>query len=125
MQAFDYFLLAKEPYRRHHEDGNLEARHLIEKAIDLDPQFAAAWNYLANTYMQDAINGWNGDRAGSWQNYRDAVQKAASLDPQDGSIQESLGVMYFERGEVQLGRQAWERALQLAPNDNLVNRAIG
>ncbi|WP_189341242.1 MULTISPECIES: winged helix-turn-helix domain-containing protein [unclassified Mesorhizobium] len=125
LQAFDYFLLAKEPYRRHHEDGNLEARHLIEKAIDLDPQFAAAWNYLANTYMQDAINGWNGDRAGSWQNYRDAVQKAASLDPQDGSIQESLGVMYFERGEVQLGRQAWERALQLAPNDNLVNRAIG
>ena len=33
--------------------------------------------------------------------------------------------MYFERGDAALGTAAWERALELAPNDALVNRAIG
>jgi TolB-like protein/class 3 adenylate cyclase/Tfp pilus assembly protein PilF len=125
LQAFDYLLLAQEPYRRRDKNGNAEARRLLEKAVELDPQLARAWNSLGNTHMQDAINGWTGDRAGSWQLYRDATQRAAELDPADGTIQVALGVMYFERGEVELGSNAWERALALAPNDALVNRAIG
>jgi len=125
LQAFDYFLLALEPYRRHDQSGNAEAQRFLEKAVELDPQLARAWFFLANTHMQDALNGWTGDRTRSWQLHHDATQRAAALDPADGRIQMELGVMYFEQGEIQLGAQAWDRALALAPNDALVNRAIG
>jgi TolB-like protein/DNA-binding winged helix-turn-helix (wHTH) protein/tetratricopeptide (TPR) repeat protein len=125
LQAFDYYLLAREPYRRHDGTGNAEARRLLEQALELDPLLARAWDFLAHAHMQDAINGWTGDRTRSWQLYREAAQRAAELDPADGNIQMQLGVMHFERGETELGAQAWERALDLAPNDALVNRAIG
>ena len=63
--AWDYLLLANKPYRRHDKEGNAEARRLLEKAIELDPGLARAWEFLANTHMQDWINGWTGDRARS------------------------------------------------------------
>jgi len=122
--AFDYMLMAKEPYRRHDQAGVGEARELLLKAVALDPGLARAWDFLANCYMQEAINGW-GDRAAAWERYRDATMEAARLDPADGPIQVSLGSMYFQRGDYTLGAAAWERALELAPNDALVNRAIG
>ena len=65
--AWDYFLLANRPYRRHDKEGNAEARQLLEKAIELDPRFARAWAFLADTHVQDAISGWTGDRARSWE----------------------------------------------------------
>ena len=122
--AFEYMLMAKEPYRRHDQAGIGEARDLLLKAVALDPGLARAWDFLANCYMQEAINGW-GDRAAAWERYRDATMQAAALDPADGQIQVSLGNMYFQRGETALGAAAWERALELAPNDALVNRAVG
>ncbi len=124
LRALDYHLMALEPYRRHDQAGIAEARDLLLKAVALDPGLARAWDFLANCYMQEAINGW-GDRAAAWERYRDATLRAAELDPFDSHIQVSLGNMYFERGDVALGTAAWERALELAPNDALVNRAIG
>jgi TolB-like protein/class 3 adenylate cyclase len=123
--AWDYFLLANGPYRRHDKEGNAEARRLLEKAIELDPGLARAWEFLANTHMQDWINGWTGDRARSLALMRETAERAAALDPADAHAQLMLGTAYFARDEVELGSQAWERALALAPNDALVNRAIG
>ena len=40
--AWDYYLLANKPYRRHDKEGNAEARRLLEKAIELDPGLARA-----------------------------------------------------------------------------------
>jgi tetratricopeptide (TPR) repeat protein len=124
LDAFDYMLLAREPYRRHDEVGVAEARDLLLKAVALDPSLAGAWEFLANCYMQEAINGW-GDRAAAWQRYRETTLRAAEIDPADSRIQLALGNMHFERGDTILGLAAWERALELAPNDALVNRAIG
>jgi TolB-like protein/class 3 adenylate cyclase len=89
--AWDYFLLANRPYRRHDKEGNAEARQLLEKAIELDPRFARAWAFLADTHFQDAISGWTGDRARSWKLHHEAVRRAAELDPVDGHVQVSLG----------------------------------
>lgn len=123
--AWDYFLLARAPYRRHDKEGNAEARELLLRAVELDPGFARAWCFIAHTYTQDWINGWAGDRARSLALKRDAAERAAALDPGDGFIQATLAESYFADDQVELGRQAWERALALSPNDALVNRMVG
>jgi TolB-like protein/class 3 adenylate cyclase len=123
--AWDWFLLANKPYRRHDKEGNAEAQRLLGKAIELDPRFAGAWSFLAHTFVQDAINGWTGDRARSWKLYHEAARRAAELDPADANAQYLLGQSHFEKGEIGLGSQAWDRALALAPNDALVIRALG
>ncbi len=95
-------LMAQEPYRRHDQAGVAEARDLLLKAVALDPMLARAWDFLANCYMQDAINGWS-DRETAWERYREATRRAAALDPADAHIQLSLGTMYFERGTSRSG----------------------
>ena len=117
--------LANKPYRRHDKEGNAEARRLLEKAIELDPGLARAWDFLADTHAEDWINGWTGDRARSLALMHETAERAAELDPADAHIQLSLGGSYFAKDEVELGSAAWERALALGPNDALVNRAIG
>jgi adenylate cyclase len=42
-------------------DDNLEARRLFERAIELDPEFAAAHALLGNTYTAEFGNGWSSD----------------------------------------------------------------
>src|SRR3954447_23594111 len=101
--AWDYFLLANSPYRRHDKEGNAEARRLLEKAIELDPGLARAWEFLANTHMQDWINGWTGDRARSLALMRETAERAAALDPADPYLQLLLGTAHFTRDEVELG----------------------
>ncbi|HWL68015.1 MAG TPA: adenylate/guanylate cyclase domain-containing protein [Geminicoccus sp.] len=125
LTAWDYYLLAADPYRRHDRDGMLEAQRLVERAIVLDPGFARAWAFLAGIHEQDALNGWSGDRDRAWQKSDEAAQRAADLDPADAEVQLTLGNAHFRKGEVELGWQAWQRALELAPNNALVNRWVG
>jgi len=53
MEAYKYFLKGSENSRKHYFD---EARPFLEKAVELDPQFAMAYLTLANVYrmLQDS-----------------------------------------------------------------------
>ena len=62
-------------------------------------------SFLSNTHGQDWINGWSGDRAQSLQLMRETAERAAALDPADGSFSSSLGGAYFAKDEVELGRR--------------------
>jgi len=125
LTAFDYVLLADTPYRKHDRNGIAEARALAEKAVQLDPDYAYAWDFIAQTHAQDAINGWTNDRRKSWNDFYQSTQRAAELDPADAEIQFSVGLMYFAQRKSELGKQAWNRAIKLRPNDAYINRVIG
>lgn len=81
LSAWDYYQMAKQPYRRHDADGNAEARKLLEKAVELDAGFGRAWAFLSGVHTNDRINGWSGDRARSLALMRETGTRAAALDP--------------------------------------------
>jgi TolB-like protein/Tfp pilus assembly protein PilF len=125
LRAYDYYLLAKVAYIRHDAAGMVEARQLLEKALQLDPGLVRAWEVLAWTHFRDAFNNWGNDRSASWRAFHDAARKAASLDPMDGGAHVVLGMSHFFRDEVEQGAVAWDRALALSPNDANVLRPVG
>jgi adenylate cyclase len=43
----------REQYRRFSKDGNAAARRLFERAIELDPGYAAVHGALAETYLHE------------------------------------------------------------------------
>ncbi|NIM91163.1 MAG: protein kinase [Candidatus Aminicenantes bacterium] len=49
MEAYDNFLKGKEAYLKFYHE---EAKKHFEKAVELDPQFAAAYLYLGNVYAE-------------------------------------------------------------------------
>ena len=51
MSAFDCVLRARQYEDSYDQDGVVAARTLLERAIELDPMYAAAYAYLAHNHM--------------------------------------------------------------------------
>ena len=56
MEAYDCFLRGREQLWRLTAETNAQARTLLERAVELDPNFASAFAYLAAVHLVDHIN---------------------------------------------------------------------
>lgn len=115
MAAYDYLLRGMDHFNRLTTQDNVEAGRLFKKAIELDPQYAIAYAYLASTYLYDWF--WKVSLEPLDEQAHLMAKKAIGLD--DG---ESRSHMVY--GRVQLYgrnfRQAFfhhERGVALNPND--------
>ena len=66
LDAYTYFLAGQEKFEKFYFE---EARKNLEKAVEIDPQFAAAYRYLARTFRQ----------VGNTQLETEALEKAKAL----------------------------------------------
>jgi adenylate cyclase len=124
LDAYDYVQLARAAYRPDKE-SLAEVRALHEKAIALDPSYPRAYYNLAWAHFDEALNGYSDDPARSLTQFHAAAEKMVALDPMDPYAQFIAGLSYFKRGERARGKEAWERALALAPNDPGILRVVG
>ncbi|MFQ5641504.1 MAG: tetratricopeptide repeat protein, partial [bacterium] len=115
----------------------------MEKAITLDAEHANALNYLGYTYADKGIEldkaidlikralavrpddgyfidslGWAYYKKGMLQDAIDLLQKAVMSVPDDPVIHEHLGEVYLKNNRIELARKAWERSLELDPENN-------
>jgi Flp pilus assembly protein TadD len=88
----------------------------MRRAIELNPQNAAALNYLGYTF---ADMGVQLDEA------EDLIRRAIALDPNDGFYVDSLGWVYYQRGEYQKAVEELEHALELAGEDPTISEHLG
>jgi TolB-like protein len=66
-----------------------QARTLLQRALEIDPRFADAWNELSRTYNNEAILGLRPWGEGLLL-AREAVEKGRTFDPGNGLIESSL-----------------------------------
>jgi TolB-like protein len=127
LQAYDFYAIGRDIYRTGGlaKESIAEARSYFEKALAIDPGFARAWYFLAFTHFNDANLGWTDDPARSWALFHDAAQHSVTADPADAAAQTIAGISYFRRREFEAGGLAWQRALELGPNDYNALREIG
>ena len=53
MEAFDCFLRGRELWWRHAKEPNAQARELLLRATDLDPQFAPGFAWLGDGALSE------------------------------------------------------------------------
>src|SRR4029434_2509261 len=93
----------------HDKQGDFEASmKAMRKVLDLNPQHAAALNYIGYSYAEKEIHL---DEA------LQMVSQAATLKPKDGYIQDSLGWVYFKRGDPVRALHHLLKADELSPNE--------
>ncbi len=117
LDAYDYYLrglAALHPWTR---EGNGEALRLFYRAIELDPEFAAAYGMAARCYAQRKHGGWMTDRRGEVAETERLARRAAELGQDDAVALCTAGIaLAFVVGEVDVGAALTERALALNPN---------
>ncbi len=81
-EAYELFLRAKSMQREGYlsKSVNAEAKEFYEKAIALDPNFAAPWLRLSEVLQIEVRFGWTKNRVRSMSQAVDAVGKALAID---------------------------------------------
>ncbi|MDL2269145.1 tetratricopeptide repeat protein [Desulfosarcina sp. OttesenSCG-928-A07] len=88
----------------------------MNQVIEMDPDNAEALNYLGYTYAEQGVFL---DKAES------LIRKALALKPGDGYITDSLGWVYYQRGEYESASLFLETAVRLVPDDPVVWEHLG
>ena len=103
------------------EEGNLKAAQMLEKAIQLDPNYADAYAELGANYWM----GW----ASQWSKYDSTAsdraikleQQALALDDGNARAHAMLGRLYLYPRQFEKAVAEAERSIELAPNSAFNN----
>jgi adenylate cyclase len=124
LEAYDYYLRGRELQVRLTRETNAQARQMLEQAIGLDPQFAAAYVCLGWTYFDEWTLGWSMAPQTLEQAYL-LAQRAISLDDSLPDGHRLRGAVSMWRKQYEQAIAAAERALVLDPNGADTHAALG
>jgi TolB-like protein/class 3 adenylate cyclase len=117
LDAYDHFLRGMAGFHKWSRDGNDEALAHFYDAIQLDPNYAAAYGMAARVYTQRNSGGWMADRAYEIAETERLANKAADLGRDDAVALSTAGFALSDVvGQVEEGDALVERALGLNPN---------
>ncbi len=100
---------------RHVREDNRQAQALLESAIALDPEYAAALTSLGIVHWEDARWGWTSDRDEALQLATDAAHSAKAVDEHYPGWPSLLGLIHLLKGEHERAVALTEQAVALAP----------
>jgi adenylate cyclase len=116
LEAYDCFLRGREQWWRHTREPNTQARELLERAVQLDPNFAPAHLYLGAANTMDYINGWSISPERSLQAAHECARRAVTLDDTYPYAHWGLALVNLWRNQLEDANREAERAIELDPN---------
>jgi len=125
-EAFDCFLRGRELWWRHTKEANGQARDLLMRAIELDPNFAPAYAFLAAAHVHDYLNQWSVAPSQSLELADEAAGRAVALDDRYPYAQFSLAMINVWMRRHDEAIRAAENSIALDPNfaNGYANRAV-
>jgi adenylate cyclase len=125
LNAYQAMLQCRELSLRYTENDMAEAQKLCEKALALDPDFAAAWAALGRTHLYQASYQWVKDTAAARARASEAARKALAADESDPDAFSLLGSIEESQGDPAEAVALAEKAAALAPSDASANLNLG
>ena len=117
LQAYDYVLRARPALQRPTRANIVEARALLRKAIELDPNYAAAYSALAETYFSATSMGWAEAPLEVLGRAAEMADKALSLDDTDVRAHVILGRIHIFHQRYEQAKTEMENAIAINPSD--------
>jgi adenylate cyclase len=119
LTAYDYVLRGE--WHLNQEYASPDAVPLFEKALEIDPQCARAYTWLADFHAYSVFrDGASIEEAARMA--RSLAERALQIDPADPAVQAIAAEAYYMVGEPDLARRHIEIAIKLNPNSYVVMR---
>lgn len=103
-------------FRHFTQEENAQARRMFEKAVELDPDYAAAWTRLAWTHWTDVRFLWAESRDQALERAASLADKALALDNAQADVHALMGGIHLVEREFDAAVAACEKAVELEPN---------
>lgn len=117
IEAYDLLLRGNQHYFRYSKDDVMKARECYARAVELDPNYAAAFACLARTYMFEFAIGWSAAPQETLNRGYESARKAVDLDPFLAFGHAMLGWAQLWRREHDKAIAEGRTAIRLDPND--------
>ncbi len=117
LAAYDYVLRSKVLHHRGTKEANAEALDVLNKAIDLDPEYAPAYAWKACTLRQAVLRGYADEPEVAGAQRVENAQKALALDQNDMECLKILCEINMEQRDLDRAEQYHNRAFAMNPND--------
>jgi adenylate cyclase len=124
LEAYDLVLRARKLLTRFAHKAAVEARDLLERAIDIDPSYVEA-HTLLGFYFFDEWRVWGRQRDRNLARALELGNAAVELDPSDPAPHVLLAMVYQWRREFDQANAAADRALALQPKDAITLSNLG
>jgi adenylate cyclase len=117
LAAYEYVLRGREYFSHATSEGNDEAQDMFQRAIDLDPSYAAAYSAFSLSLIEVISSGWTEFVADDLGRAETLGYKAVSLDPASTAAYRLLDEVDLERRRFGLALGQADRALEINPSD--------
>jgi adenylate cyclase len=124
-KAYDYLLRGQELFARRSRSANNEASQMFAKAIELDPQYGAAYAGLGWTHFRNVSDGWTEFIDQALQQAVDLARKALELDDAMASAYNLLGSAHIFQAQYELAINELHHAIKLNPNNSESHALLG
>jgi class 3 adenylate cyclase/tetratricopeptide (TPR) repeat protein len=125
LAAWENFQKAKELERRHHRDSHLQARALYRRALEADPDYAAAIVALGFCHLDEARLGWSLDESASIEAARTLERRAARLTVEYPDLHALRAFIHLLDGDHAAAIAEGHLAVGLAPRSSEMAGYIG
>jgi TolB-like protein len=118
LSAYELLLRGSHCLKTGSQQDVLRAREMFQRAIELDPDYAAAHVALAETYFYEAISNWTTSPEAAAERLFELGHTAACLDDQDSRAHLCLAYGYWRiKRNFEMAKAQIEEAIALNPND--------
>ena len=124
LEAYDLVLQARKLLTRFDHKAAVEARDLLQRAVEIDPSYVEA-HTLLGFYFFDEWRVWGRQRDQNLARALELGDTAVELDPSDPAPHVLLAMVYQFRREFDAANAAADRALALQPNDAIALSNLG
>ncbi len=116
LKAYEAYLRGRQLVEERIGKSILEAKEYLERAIELDPNFAEAYVKLGEVYyllVEYAAADSHTNYPIAWQ----YCEKAKAINPNLAAVYGLEGTLnHYDKGNMELAQQAFEKAISLNPN---------
>jgi len=109
---FHFTLGAALDQNKQRDEGMAE----MKKAIELNPANAQALNYLGYSYAEQGTNLVEAEKL---------IKRALDIEPEDGFYVDSLGWVYYQKGDYKKAVEQLEKAVNLTGSDPTITEHLG
>ncbi len=115
--AYDLFLRSRELHLRENKEDVHQAIKLLERAVEIDPKFAAGWLRLGWGHFVSASQSWTDTPRLYFEKTEEYAERALELDPSLAEAYTLLGaVTYVFKRDWKKGIALLEKAITHNPN---------
>lgn len=117
LHAYGLILRGQELSFRFRPESNAHARRLYEQARELDPGYGRSYAAISRTLNVEWRYNWTSDPEAALREALDLARLAVQHDDLDARGYAEMGLAHLYRKEHEESLAAYERALELNPND--------